>query len=91
MDVERISLWMIGIPQERQGCLRMTSGYSSETTRGMAETPQDTPGQHRDASGHRKDTPDGYTDLSKTHGWGLWIIFFPADVSGSLQIFILAY
>ena len=25
-----------------------------------------TPGQHRDASGRRKDTPDGYTDLAET-------------------------
>ena len=32
-------------------------------TRCAAEAPQDTPGQYRDASGRRKDTPDGYTDL----------------------------
>ena len=35
-------------------------------TRSAAEAPQDTPGQYRDASGHRKDTPDGYTDLVET-------------------------
>ena len=29
----------------------------------VAEAPQDTPGQYRDASGCHKDTPDGYTDL----------------------------
>ena len=29
---------------------------------------QDTPGQHRDASGRCTDTPDGYTDLAETHG-----------------------
>ena len=32
-------------------------------TRSAAEAPQDTPGQYRDASGRRKDTPNGYTDL----------------------------
>ena len=36
------------------------------TTRSAAERPQDTPGQHRDASGHLKDTPDGLTDLVDT-------------------------
>ena len=49
-------------------CLRMTSGYTSVTTRSVAETPQDTPGQHRDASGHIKDAPDRYTDLAETRG-----------------------
>ena len=33
------------------------------TTHSAAERPQDTPGQQRDASGHRKDTPDRFTDL----------------------------
>ena len=37
----------------------------SVATRCAAEAPQDTPGQHRDASGPRKDTPDGYTDLAE--------------------------
>ena len=41
----------------------------------MRQKHQDTPGQHRDASGHRQDTLDGYTDLAETHGWGLQIIF----------------
>ena len=57
------------------------------TTRSAAETLQDTPGQHRDASGHLKDTPDGYTDLVDTHGWGLRIVFFLANVSISIRDF----
>ena len=50
-------------------------------TRGAAEAPQDIPGQYRDASGCRKDTPDGYTDLAETHGWGLRIFISLTDVS----------
>ena len=50
-------------------------------TRSAAEAPQDTPVQYRDASGRRKDTPDGYMDLEETHGWGLWIFTSLADVS----------
>ena len=57
------------------------------TTRSAAETPQDTPGQHRDASGHLKDAPDGFTDLANTHGWGLRIFIFLADVSLSIRKF----
>ena len=76
-----------GIPQGCQGCLWMTSGYSPGTTRSSTEAPQDTLGQHRDASGRRKDTPDGYMDLAETHGWGLRIIFFPADVRWSIAEF----
>ena len=53
----------------------------SVTTRNAAETPQDIPGQHGDASGRLKDTPDGFTDLADTHRWGLWIFIFLADVS----------
>ena len=49
-------------------CLRMTSGYTAVTTRSVAEIPQDTPGQHRDASGCLKDAPDGYMDLAETCG-----------------------
>ena len=51
------------------------------TTRSAAETLQDTPGQHRDASGRLKDAPDGYTDLAETRGWGLWIFISLTDVS----------
>ena len=36
------------------------------TTRSAAEAPQDTQGQYRDASGHLKDTLDGYMDLVET-------------------------
>ena len=57
------------------------------TTHTAAEAPQGTPGQHRDASGHLKDTPDGYTDLAETHGWGLRIFIFLADVSLSIRAF----
>ena len=67
----------------------MTSGYSSKTTRSAAETPQDTQGQHRDASGRLKDNPDGYTGLAEIHRWGLRIIFFLTDVSLSIFISIL--
>ena len=63
----------------------MTSRYSSEITCSVAETPQDTP--YRDASRHRMDTPDGYADLAEINGWGLWIIFFPTDVSLSITEF----
>ena len=34
-------------------------------THSVAKAPQDTPGQYRDASGRRKDTLDGYTDLAE--------------------------
>ena len=34
-------------------------------TSSAAEVPQDTPGQYRDASGRRKDTPDGCTYLAE--------------------------
>ena len=52
-----------------------------------AERPQDMPRQHRDASGRRKDTPDGFTDLADTHGWGLRIFISLVDVSLSIRIF----
>ena len=65
----------------------MTSGYTSVTTRSEAETPQDTPGQHRDASGRIKDTPDGYTDLAEISGGGLRIFISLADVSLSVRHF----
>ena len=64
---------MIRMPEGYQGrfhCLQMTSGYTAVTTRNAAKTPQDTPGQHRDASGRIKDVPDGYTEIS---GWGLFL------------------
>ena len=61
--------------------LRITSVYSSEATCSAVETPPDTPGQHRDASGCRKDTPDGYMDLTETQGWGLRIFISLADIS----------
>ena len=51
------------------------------TTRSAAKRPQDTQGQHRDASGRLKDTPDGFTDLADTHGWGLRIFIFLVDVN----------
>ena len=57
------------------------------TTRSAEETPQDTPGQHRDASGHLKDTLDGFTDLADTHRLGLQIFIFLADVSLSIRKF----
>ena len=69
-------------------CLRMTSGYTSVTIRSAMETTQDMPLQHRDASGHLKDAPDGYMDLADTHGWGLQIFIFLADVS-LLEIFMI--
>ena len=59
----------------------MIHGYTSVTTYSATETPQDMQGQHKDASGHFKDTPDGYTDLADTCGWGLRIIIFLVDVS----------
>ena len=52
-----------------------------------AETPQDTPGQHRDATGCLKDTPDGFTDFVETHGWGLRIFILLSDVSLSITEF----
>ena len=45
--------------------------------------------QLRDASGCCKDTPDGYTDLAETHGWGLWIFISPAYVSLSIKDILL--
>ena len=57
-------------------CLLKTSGYSSVTTLSAAERPPDKPGQHRDASGHLKDTPHGFTDLADTHGWGFIDLYF---------------
>ena len=45
------------------------------------------PGQHRDALGHIKDAPDGYTDLADTHGWGLLIFILLSDVSLSITKF----
>ena len=54
-------------------------------TRCAAEAPQDTPGQYRDASGRRKDTPDGYTDLAETHGWGSRIFISLAGVRLSIR------
>ena len=68
-------------------CLRITSAYSSETTRSETETPPDTSGQRRDTSRNHKDTSDGYTDLAETHGWGLRIFISLADVSLSIGIF----
>ena len=57
------------------------------TTRRAVERPQDMPGQQRDASGCRKDTPDRFTDHVDTHGWGLQIFISLADVSLSIGIF----
>ena len=57
------------------------------TTHTAVETSQDTPGQHRDASGRLKDTPDRFTDLADTHGWGLWMFIFLADISLSITEF----
>ena len=68
-------------------CLQMTPGYTSITTRSVAETLQDMPGQHRDASGRLKDTQDGFTDLADTHRWGLWIFILLSDVSLSITEF----
>ena len=51
------------------------------TARSAAETPQDMPGQHRDASGRLKDAPDGYMDLAETCRWGLQIFISLTDVS----------
>ena len=48
---------------------------------------ESTPGQDRNASGRLKDIPDGYMDLVETHGWGLRIFIFLADVSLSLREF----
>ena len=45
--------------------LWMTPGYTSVTTRSAVETPQDTPGQHRDASGRLMDTPDGSVNMDR--------------------------
>ena len=41
----------------------------------------------RDASRRLKDTPDGYKDLADTHGLGLWIVIFLADVSLEIMEF----
>ena len=57
------------------------------TTSSVMETPQDTPGQHRDASGCLKDAPDGYTDLVETRRLGLLIFISFADVSLSVRDF----
>ena len=57
------------------------------TTRSAVETLQDMPGLHRDVQGCLKDTPDGYTDLTDTRGWGLRIIIFLANVSLSIKDF----
>ena len=57
------------------------------TTRSVVETPQDKSGQHRDASRHLKNTPDGLTDLADTHRWGLQILIFIADLSLSITEF----
>ena len=75
-------------PTRTSGMLEGDLGYSSETTRSAAETHQDTPEQHRGASGCRKDTPDGYADFADTEGWGLQIIFFPQISAGRLRNFI---
>ena len=68
-------------------CLRMTPKYTSVTTCSAAEIPQDMLGQHKDASGRLKDTPDGFTDLADTRGWGLRIFILLADVSASIRKF----
>ena len=57
------------------------------TTRSSAETPRDTPGQPRDESGCLRNTPDGYTDIADTHGWGLRIFIFLVDVSLPIKDF----
>ena len=57
------------------------------TSRSAVERPQDMPGQHRDASGRLKDTPDGFTDLADTHGWVLRIFISLTDVSLLIRIF----
>ena len=51
------------------------------TSRSAVETLHDMSGQDKDVPGRLKDTPDGYTDLVDTHGWGLQIIIFLADDS----------
>ena len=56
-------------------------------TRCATEAPQDTPEQYRDASGRRKDTLDGYTDLVQTHGWGLRIFISLSDISLTIRDF----
>ena len=68
------------------GCLEMTLGYTSVTIC-AAEASQDMPGQHRDVSGHLKDTPDGYTDLADTHRWDLRIFIFLMDVRLTIREF----
>ena len=55
------------------------------TTHSVAKTAQDMPRQDRDASGHLKDIPDGYTDLVDTHRWGLWIFIFLVDIRLSIR------
>ena len=62
----------------------MTPGYTSVTTCSAVAAPQ-APGQHIDASGRRKDMPDGYTDLADTHGWSLQIFIFLVHVSLSIR------
>ena len=54
-------------------------------TRCVAEAPQNIPGQYRDASGHRKDTLDGYIDLAETHRWGSRIFISLADFRLSIR------
>ena len=51
------------------------------TTHSAMEILRDMPGQHKDAPECLKDTPDGYTDLADTGGWGVQIVIFLADVS----------
>ena len=46
---------------------------------------QDIPGQCRDASGSRKGTLDGYTDLVETHVWGSRIFISLEDVKLSIR------
>ena len=78
------------MPQGHYGCIALLAEdlrIPSVTTRSAAERPQDTPGQHRDASGRLKDTTDGFMDLADTHGWGLWIFISIADVTLSIRIF----
>ena len=81
---------MIGIQQGIQGCLLLLAYDLRIHIRGYlqwAEAPQDIPGQYRDASGHSKDTPDGYTVLAETHGLGLRIFISLVDVSLSIRDF----
>ena len=58
-----------------------------------AEAPQDTPGQYRDASGCRKDKPDGYTDLveilRRLRDWVHGSLFLSRMSGYRLGIFII--